>query len=147
MKINGVRWVSAIQDLRVVRTVRRQASLTGRPQPSITKIYKQLGLPGPEDWQAGDFGHGPEWWDNIPEVLDADGSNLLDRYHIAFADDSTPQYPTGELGVIAAYVDDEGGLIAKDENYLDRLDVHIQIIPWPGLKICRARPYSAELQA
>lgn len=95
---------------------------------TIDNACRILGLPGEEAWP--DCGANP----GRTTVFDAEGRDLTKLYLIAFADDSTPQFPDGDPGVLALYCDSDGHPVtAMRESPVD--SGRIGVFPWPGIKI------------
>ena len=95
---NGISYRTAMNDLPAVKRFRRR--LGGVPV-RVEEVVKCLHLPGPERWNSGSI-----LGRNVA-VLDSQGRDLTKPYDIVAADDSTPQFPDGEPGVLVIRVDDD----------------------------------------
>ena len=131
---NGISYLNAMNDLRVVKRFRRCHGPV-----RVEQVLKCLHLPGRERWSPGSI------LDRNVAVLDSQGRDLTKLYHIVAADDSTPQFPDGKPGLLVMSVDDEDNpLPARWWQEFDwagdfpkeghpRL-AHLRA---PGIKICR----------
>ena len=137
MRVNGCSYHNAMNDLPAVKRFRR------RHPPGLIRydlILRRLHLPGRDNWALGDVPG-----DDDVAVLDGEGRDLLKLYAVISADDSTPQFPGGEPGMLTIMVDDDDNPLPPEwQKEFDwsgdspkegrpRL-AHIRA---PGIKICR----------
>lgn len=125
---NVIGWTQGMGELpAVIRLMNREDG----PE-TIDDACRILGLPGENEWP--DRGVNPI----TATVLDTEGRDLTKLYLIVFADDSTPQFPDGDPGVLALYCDSDGHPVpAMSENLTD--SDRIGVFSWPGVKIVGRR--------